>query len=90
MPKILFTSALKKFYPSLKSQEIPAQTLPELISKVNEIYPGIQDYILEQDGSLRKHVNIFISGELIKDRIALKDGFKPDDEIYVFQALSGG
>ena len=90
MPKLLFTSALKRFYPKLESQEILADSLPEILVKLNEIYPGIQDYILDQDGSLRKHVNIFIAGELIKDRTTLKDSFGPNDEIYIFQALSGG
>ena len=33
---------------------------------------------------------IAIDGELITDRIRLSDAVKPDSEIHVIQALSGG
>ncbi|MBT8472551.1 MAG: MoaD/ThiS family protein, partial [Marinicaulis sp.] len=38
----------------------------------------------------RKHVNIFINDEMVSDRVKLSDAVAPDDEIFVFQALSGG
>ncbi len=90
MPKVSFTSALKRFFPTLQSIEVNGENLPQIIHNINIKFPGIQDYILEQDGSLRKHVNIFIAGELITDRNTLTDQFDEQDEIYIFQALSGG
>ena len=36
------------------------------------------------------HMNIFVKGELIEDRETLKDCLGSDDEILIFQALSGG
>lgn len=90
MPKVSFTTALKRFFPSLQSVDVQGDSLLEVLEQVEKLYPGIKDYILEQDGSLRKHVNIFIAGELIRDRKTLTDTFSEEDEVYVFQALSGG
>lgn len=90
MPKISFTTALRRFFPTLKSVQVSGETLYDVLNEVERLHPGIKDYILEQDGSLRKHVNIFIAGTLIADRRELSDPFNSDDEIYIFQALSGG
>ena len=50
----------------------------------------MQDYLLEEDGSLRKHVNIFVRDEMMTDRNTLSDILTEGDEVLIFQALSGG
>ena len=90
MPKVNFTTALKRFFPELKSLEIEASSISELIVKVDEAYPGIKSYILDDTGRLRKHVNIFIGEDLIQDDETLGDEINDNQEIFIFQALSGG
>jgi molybdopterin converting factor small subunit len=90
MATIRFTAALKRFFPDLADQEIPGSTVQEILKEVDQRYPGIQAYLLEETGGLRKHINIFVRGELIADREALQDGIGASDEVLVFQALSGG
>jgi hypothetical protein len=46
--------------------------------------------VLDDQGRLRQHVNIFIDGVMIKDRNHLSDPFQENSEIYIMQALSGG
>ena len=90
MPTIRFTTALKRFFPSLSAQEVPGGTVAEVLEEVESRYPGIKDYVLDEQGRLRQHVNIFLSGELIEDKETLQDKVGDKDEVYVFQALSGG
>jgi molybdopterin converting factor small subunit len=90
MPKVKFTSALKRFFPSLSETKLEASTVRTVLAKLEENYPGISSYIVDDAGQLRQHVNIFLRGELIKDRIHLSDEVKPNDEVLIFQALSGG
>lgn len=90
MAKVKFTSALKRFFPSLEEIEIEGSSINEVLEGVNIKYPGMNSYILEEDGSLRKHVNIFLGDELISDRIELSDQVKSQDKILIYQALSGG
>lgn len=90
MPTIRFTTALKRFFPALKEQEVAGSTVAEVLQEVESLYPGITDYVLDEQGRLRQHVNIFLSGELIEDKEALQDKVGEKDEVYVFQALSGG
>lgn len=90
MPSVNFTYALKRFFPDLREIDLKAESLSDLLAQLEKKYPGLRAYVLDEQGRLRRHVNIFIDGELIADRDALTDPFRPDSEIYIMQALSGG
>ncbi len=90
MPSVKFTSNLKRFYPDLKETELSVSTINDLVSELDSFYPGISDYIIDESGALRKHVNIFIGNDFIKDRLSLSDEISDSDTVYIMQALSGG
>ena len=90
MATIKFTYALKRFFPGLKDTPAKGNTLAEILVAAEESYPGIRSYLLDEQGRLRQHVNIFIDGTLINDRNELSDPFSDSSEIYIMQALSGG
>jgi len=52
--------------------------------------PALRGYVLDDQGALRRHVAVYVNGRLVSDRTGLTDPVGPRDEIYVFQALSGG
>ena len=90
MPVVKFTYALKRFYPGLKEVNIEAATVADIVRKLDEIYPRMSSYIIDEQGGLRKHVNIFIGNSIIEDKISLADKVSESDEVYIMQALSGG
>jgi len=91
MPTISFTSALKRFFPDLEEEvKLPGHKVSEVLSNLEKKYPGISDYLIDEEGRLRKHINIFVDGQLIQDRQSLSDALKENDEVLIFQALSGG
>jgi len=90
MPNVRFTYALKRYFPGLKEVAAAGKSFREIFTELEKQYPGISSYILDDQGSLRKHVNIFIDGKMISDRKTLSDPFTISSEIYIMQALSGG
>lgn len=90
MPTVKFTYALKRFFPKLKETPAYASSLPEIFKEIESSYPGLTSYVLDERGSLRRHVNIFIDGKMISDRSNLSDSLTSKSEIYIMQALSGG
>lgn len=90
MPTVHFTQALQRFFDDLDSLETSGQSISTILTDIDSRWPGIRNYIVDDQGKLRKHVNIFIDGELIQDREGLTDPISPDSEVYFFQALSGG
>jgi len=90
MATVRFTYALKKFFPNIGDINARGNTLREILTEVESKHPKIKSYLLDDQGKLRDHVNIFIDGVLIHDRRNLSDQFSPNSEIYIMQALSGG
>jgi sulfur-carrier protein len=90
MPTIRFTSALKRFYPTIDTTHIKADTVLAVLNGLDKAYPGITDFLIDEHGALRQHINIFIGDNMIADRNKLTDSVTDKDEILIFQALSGG
>jgi sulfur-carrier protein len=90
MVRVKFTSALKRFFPDLREMTASGNTLKEVFDEMETRYPRLRSYLLDEQGSLRGHVNVFIDGNVIEDRSGLTDPFAANSEIYIIQALSGG
>jgi len=66
-------------------------TVWELIEQMIARYPGLQRALLDDEGSLHGHVQVFING---RDALLLADQLetvlKPEDVVNVFPAVGGG
>jgi molybdopterin synthase sulfur carrier subunit len=89
MPTVSFTSALQRFLPVPPTQ-VDCATVSEALAVVFASRPTLRGYVLDDQGALRRHVNVFVNGELVRDRARLSDTVDANDDIYVFQALTGG
>ena len=89
MVKVALTANLQKYYPDPKF-EIEAATLRELFAKMDERRERFSHYILEDNDVVRKHVNIFINGEVLRDKSNIDVNLAPGSQVHIMQALSGG
>ena len=89
MPTVLFTSAMQRFV-SVPSTQVTGATIAAALAEVFVSEPRLRGYVLDDQGALRRHVAIYVNGRPISDRARLTDAVAEEDEIYVFQALSGG
>jgi len=91
MARVRFTNHLKRFFPGLQTvEEVEGETVAGVVAALDQRFPGLRDYLLDDRGALRPHVNVFIGDEMIQDRETLQDPVGEGDQLYVFQALSGG
>lgn len=89
MVDVVFTSNLQRHF-STQPRRVEAATVREALEWVFADDPAMRSFILDDQGALRKHVNIFIDGEPLTDRRTQSDAVAPDAELYIAQALSGG
>lgn len=65
-------------------------TIIEVIDNLNVQFPGIKERLADDQGNLRRFVNIYVNGEdvrFLQDKLtAVKDG----DEISIVPAIAGG
>lgn len=89
MPLVRFTANLQR-HTLCPPREVPGATVAEALGAIFTEYPQLQGYIIDEHGSLRHHMVVFVDGQQIRDRGRLSDPVQPSSEIFVFQALSGG
>jgi sulfur-carrier protein len=89
MPTVSFTRALERFIEA-PSAAVDGRTVAEALAAVFASRPALRGYVLDDQGTLRHHVAVYVNGRLVSDRVRLSDPVGARDEIYVFQALSGG
>lgn len=92
MPRVEMTPHLYRFFPQLKDRiiAVPAGSVAEILCAINEMAPGFTDYLLDEHGALRRHVNISINDTVLIDKLKLSDRIPDDGTVYIFQSLSGG
>lgn len=92
MPTIEMTSHLYRFFPQLENRTLtaPPGSVAEVLHTVNNHAPGFTDYVLDEQGALRRHVKLCINDTILIDRKNLTDRVQDDDTLFIFQALSGG
>jgi hypothetical protein len=89
LPRIAFTSHLRDVGPHSPTN-LGGATLATLFDALDADFPRLKDYVLDDQGRLRKHIAIFIDGALTDRETALTQSLAPSSDVYVFQALSGG
>jgi sulfur-carrier protein len=65
-------------------------TAAQVIEAVAREHPGLRDRVLDEQGELRRHVNIFIDGENARFLGGLSALVGPDSEMWIHPSLSGG
>lgn len=71
-------------------ERVDAATAHEALDAYFTLHPGVRGYIVDEQGVLRTHVNVFVDGTQVADRSVMDDPVGDRSEIYVMQALSGG
>ena len=89
MAEVKFTQNLQRHLDATGCRAEGA-TVREVLDDAFRQNPPLRGYVLDDQGRLRKHVVVFVDGEMIIDRTSLSDPVGPTSELFVMQALSGG
>ena len=66
--------------------QFDCETVGELLRGLESDHPRIKGWILDDQGKLRAHVNVFVNGELTREDASLAS----DDVVHVLPSISGG
>lgn len=89
MPTVEFTDNLTRQTCAPRSN-VEGATVRECLQAVFEKHSALRGYVLDDQQTVRQHVVIFVDGTAIRDRRSQSDAVRPESEIFVMQALSGG
>ena len=89
MARVTLTANLKKYYPETRFT-VAGGTLRAVLDAMEARRPHFMSYVLEDNGHIRKHVNMFIDGQLVRDKTNIDIPVAENADIHIMQALSGG
>jgi molybdopterin synthase sulfur carrier subunit len=88
--KVRIPTPLRKLTNNEEIVEVSAGTIGEVITELQARYPGFKERLLDESGSVRRFVNVYVNEEDIRflqnQQTQLKDG----DEISIIPAIAGG
>ncbi|HLK54490.1 MAG TPA: ubiquitin-like small modifier protein 1 [Candidatus Angelobacter sp.] len=65
-------------------------TVSDALRSLWRLHPGLQDRILDEQGEVRQHINIFVGEEAIRFADGLSTKVPDKAEILIVPAVSGG
>ena len=89
MPVVEFAPALTR-HVACPPQQVDAATLGDALGAAFLAAPAMRNYVLDEQGCVRKHVAVFVNAAMIADRARLDIPLAADDRVMVIQALTGG
>jgi MoaD family protein len=90
--RVILPGALRPYADGQRLVDValPGSTVGELLDALRETYPGVHRRVVDELGSLRQHVNVFVNGESIRYLGGLAATLGDGDEVWVLPAISGG
>lgn len=66
------------------------ENLQQLVLDLEQNYPGIGDRVVDEDGEIRRFVNVFVNGEDVRFLDGLHTALQDGDEVSIVPAVAGG
>ncbi|MGH8759740.1 MAG: MoaD/ThiS family protein [Burkholderiales bacterium] len=80
-------TALRSYTAQQSKVQVEGATLAEVLSDLDRRHPGLRFRIITEQDMIRQHIRIFVNDTQVQ---TLGTALRPDDEIYIVCALSGG
>lgn len=85
--KVRIPTPLRSYTGGAANVTAEGATVDELFVDLDRRFPGLRFRVIDEQGRLRQHMNVFVGEERCRDLSTLLDGI---DKVVVMQALSGG
>jgi MoaD family protein len=69
---------------------LSATNLRAVLEVLEQRYPKLHRSICEETGALRRHINLFVNNDNIRDCNGLDTSLEPGDVVTIMTAVSGG
>jgi MoaD family protein len=90
MATVHLPAALSGHAAGQRRVEVAGTTVGKVLAALGQAHPGVGQRVLDEQGTLRRHVNVFVNGESIRYLDGVETPVGDADEVWVLPAVSGG
>lgn len=69
-----------------RSHAVEGDTVLEVLTRLEANHPAVAGWILDERGRVRRHINVFVNGEIGRPETAVG----ASDRLHVLPAITGG
>lgn len=90
MIKVRIPTPLRKLTGGQGEVTAQGENIAALINTLEKEYPGIKERLCDEEGALRRFVNIYINEEDIRFHQGIRTPLQTGDEVSIVPAIAGG
>ena len=88
--KLRIPSPLRRFTNSQSTLDVNGDNVQKVLEELFDAHPDIKKHLVEDDGSLRNFVNIFINGEDIRQKGGMDAEVSDESDVRIIPSIAGG
>jgi molybdopterin synthase sulfur carrier subunit len=88
--KVRIPAPLRKLTKEQAVVDVQGKTVDEVLADLEKNYPGIKERICDENGQIRRFINVFVNGEDIRFKEGAKTAIADNAEISIIPAIAGG
>jgi len=90
MPSVRIPTPLRRLTQDKDEVDISASNVGELIEKMEQQFPGIKDRLCDENGQVRRFINLYVNNEDIRFLDGTSTSLNEKDIVSIIPAIAGG
>jgi len=90
MPSVRIPTPLRRLTGEKDEVDIDASNVGDLIEELENQFPGIKERLCDENGEVRRFINLYVNNEDIRFLDGVSTGLNKDDIVSIIPAIAGG
>jgi molybdopterin synthase sulfur carrier subunit len=90
MATVMIPAPLRRLTGGQARLSVSGGDIGSLIHALDQQYPGIADKVLDNNGNIKRFINVFVNDEEIRTLQGLTTPVKESDQVSIVPAMAGG
>ncbi len=90
MPSVRIPTPLRRLTGEKDEVDINASNVADLIEELENQFPGIKERLCDENGEVRRFINLYVNNEDIRFLDGVSTGLNKDDIVSIIPAIAGG
>ena len=90
MATVFVPTPLRRLTGGQSKLTVDGNDVGALLQSINQQYPGITEKVLDDDGNVKRFINVFVNDDEIRTLQGLETPVKADDRVSIVPAMAGG
>ncbi len=90
MATVFVPTPLRRLTGGQAKVEVDGEDVGTLIQAVNTQFPGVADRLLDDDGNIKRFINVFVNDDEIRNLQGMHTPVQAADRVSIVPAMAGG